>query len=215
MIDYMRIQFPKVNQVILIIVFADFLLITAFGFLTPIFAVYVTQQIHNGTVAVVGFAITIYWTVKSVLQLFVARMIDKNHGEIDDFYVMVAGGLFNSIVITLFYFATETWHIYLLQLLMGVGDAFLVPPFYAIFTRHIDRGQEGFEWALYSSFSIGAGSALGGAFGGILGTIVGFKAVFPLVGLLAFLATIMLLFVRPYILPKVPQNQARIFIEKK
>lgn len=211
----MKIALPKINQVILIIVFADFLLITAFGFLPPIFAVFVTEQIVGGTVAVVGFALTIYWVTKSILQLFVARYIDKNHGEIDDFYFMVAGGFLNAALITLYYFASAPWHIYGLHFLIGVGDALLVPPFYAIYTRHIDKGKEGFEWSLYSSFSIGAGSALGGAFGGLLATVVGFRAIFPLVGFLTFVGTLLLLFLRPYILPKVPPEPARVFIEKK
>jgi len=211
----MKISLPKINQVILIIVLADFVLITGFGLLPPIFAVFVTQQIVNGTVAVVGFAITIYWVVKSILQLFVARYIDKNHGEIDDFYFMIAGALINSVVVTLFYFASHPWHIYLLEFLIAVGDSLLVPPFYAIFTRHIDKGQEGFEWSLYSSFSLGAGSALGGALGGVLGTIIGFRNIFPLVGILSFIATIMFIFLRPYIMPKILPNQAGIFIEKK
>ena len=210
----MQSRFPKLNQVILIIVIADFVLITGFGFLPPIFAVFVTEQIAAATVATVGFAITIYWATKSVLQLFVARLIDKNHGEIDDFYFMIIGGIFNAIIVSLYYFATDIWHVYLLQFLIGVGDSMLVPPFYAIFTRHIDKGKEGFEWALYSSFSLGAGAALGGALGGILATVVGFRAMFPLVGVLGFIATIMLVFLRPYIKPKVPEDRLRIFIEK-
>lgn len=211
----MRLAFPKLNQVILIIVIADFVLITAFGLLPPIFAIFVTEQIAGGTVAAVGFAITIYWATKSVLQLFVARFIDKNHGEIDDFYFMIVGGLINSVLVSLYFFATDVWHVYLLQFLIGVGDSLLVPPFYAIFTRHIDKGKEGFEWALYSSFSLGAGAALGGGLGGILATLIGFRAMFPVVGLLGFVATVMLVFLRPYIRPKVPSEGMRIFIEKK
>lgn len=211
----MRSTLPKLNQVILIIVIADFVLITAFGLLSPIFSIFVSQQIRMGTVAAVGFAITIYWVVKSILQLFVARLIDKNHGEIDDFYFMIAGGVLSAVSASLYYFSTEVWHVYALQFILGIGDAMLVPPFYAIFTRHIDKGKEGFEWALYSSFSLGAGSAFGGALGGILGTAVGFRAMFPLAGALAFMATIMLIFLRPYIRPKVPGDHVRVFIEKR
>lgn len=209
-----RSWMPKINQVILIIVIAEFILTTAAGLLPPFFAVYVTQQIIGGTIAVVGFALTIYWLTKSSLQLFIARSIDKNHGEIDDFYFFLAGGLMNAICISLYYFATHVWHIYLIHFVIGIADAMLVPPFYAIFTRHIDKGEEGFEWALYSSFSLGAGSALGGAIGGILASVVGFRAMFLVVGLLVFIFSIILLFLRPYIRPKVPTGVIRIPAEK-
>src|SRR3989344_425345 len=207
--------FPQINQVILVIVMAEFVLTVAFGLLAPIFAVFVTQQIIGGSVAVVGFAITIYWTVKSVLQLGVAKYIDRNHGEVDDFYFFLAGGFLNAVVISLYYFATTVWHIYTLHFFMAIADALLVPPFYAIFTRHIDKGQEGFLWSLFSSFSLGAGSALGGAVGGLLAVAVGFRIIFPLIGFLTFISTVILLFLRPYIKPKVPQTVERIFIDRK
>ena len=89
----MKQWFPKLNQVILVIVMAYFVLTTAAGLLPPLFAVFVTTQIAGATVASVGLAITIYWTAKSVIQLFVARFIDKNHGEIDDFYFFLIGKL--------------------------------------------------------------------------------------------------------------------------
>lgn len=210
----MRNWFPQLNQVILVIVMAYFVLTAAAGFLPPIFAIFVTTQIAGATVASVGLAITIYWITKSILQLFVARFIDRNHGEIDDFYFMIAGGILNAIFLSLYYLATNIVHVYLLQFLIGVADAMVIPPFYAIFTRHIDRGKEGFEWSLFSSFSIGAGAALGALLGGVLGGAVGFRAVFPVVGILTLIATIMLIFLKPYILPKVSQGAPRIFIEK-
>jgi len=39
--------------------------------------------------------------------------------------------------------------------------------------------------------------------------------VFPLVGILGFVATVMFVFLRPYIRPKVPPDGMRIFIEKR
>lgn len=210
----MRNFFPKLSPVILVIVMAYFVLTAAAGFLPPLYAIFITTQIAGASVASVGLAITIYWATKSVLQLFVARFIDRNHGEIDDFYFMIAGGILNAIFVSLYYFATHITHIYLLQFCIGIADAMVIPPFYAIFTRHIDKGKEGFEWSLFSSFSIGAGSAFGAIVGGVLGSAIGTRAVFPMVGILTFVATIMLVFLKPYILPKVPSSAPRIFIEK-
>lgn len=210
-----RFKLPKINQVVLIIIISEFILMTAFGFLAPIMAVFITQQIAGGTVAVVGFALTIYWITKSVLQLFVARYIDRNHGEIDDFYFFLAGAFLNAVFVSLYYFSSQIWHIYLLHFLIAIADSMLVPPFFAIFTRHVDKGQEGFEWSLYSSFSTGAGTALGGAVGGILAIIAGFRVVFLLTGFLTLIFTIMLLFLKPYIKPRVADGSVPILIDRK
>lgn len=212
---FTKFRLPRINQVILIIVIAEFILTTAWGFLAPITAVFITQQIVGGSVAVVGFALTIYWITKSILQLFVAKYIDKNHGEIDDFYFFLAGGLLNAAFVALYYFAVDAWHIYGLHFLIAIADAMLVPPFYAIFSRHVDKGREGFEWSLYSSFSLGAGTALGGAVGGILATIAGFRVVFLLTSFLTFIFVIILFFLKPYVRPKVIEGVVRIPIDRK
>lgn len=211
----MRFSFPQINHVALIVIIVQFIINISAGLLGPIFAVFVTNQIAGGAVTVIGFAIMIYWATKSVLQLFVARYIDRNHGEIDDFYAFLLGGILSAIFISLYYFVTDVWHIYALQFALGIADAFFVPPFYAIFTRHIDKGKEGFEWSLYSSFSIGAGTAIGGALGGIFGTVAGFRIVFLIAGLLGFIATGIIVFLRPYLLFKVPQDVKRFPMDPK
>lgn len=212
---FRKSSFPKINQVILIFIFAEFILTTAAGLITPVFAIFIVNDIAGSTARVVGFAVAIYWIVKSVLQLPIARQLDKNHGEIDDFYSMLLGIFINTVCVFLFYFVTKVWQVYALQFFIAVGDSFIVPPFYAIFSRHLDKEREGFEWALRSSFSLGAGSSLGGIFSGILAIAIGIRAIYLINGALTFIGLLLLLFLRPYILPKVPQTGGGIIVEQK
>lgn len=200
----------QVNHVILIIIMAEFIMTTASGLINPVFSLFLVDDI-GAAVTVVGFSVAIYWVVKSVLQLPVARYLDRNHGEIDDFYSMIAGLFLTTTAVFLFYFAHKVWHVYALQFFIAVGDAFIVPPFYAIFTRHLDKDQEAFEWSLRSSFSLGAGSAFGGALSGILASAVGIRPVFLVNGTLMFIGMVILLFLRPYIKPRAPQNLAQFY----
>lgn len=205
----------RFNAVISFIILSDFVLTASATLISPLFALFVTGQIAGGTAKVVGFSMAIYWIIKSSVQLPVAKFLDRNHGEIDDYYFMLSGILLGSVVIGSYYFATQAWHIYLLQGLFGVADAFLVPPFYAIFTRHIDKGSEGFEWSLRSSFSFGGGAALGGALSGILLAMVGFKNIFLLASLFYAVSALILLLLKPYIQPKVPKTVKRALVEHK
>ena len=210
----MRFSLFKLNQVILIVIFAQFIFNVAANLSVPFFAVFVLEDIRAAAGAV-GIAIAIYWVVKSILQLPIARWIDKNHGEIDDYYSLLFGLAITTTGVFLFYFAKEIWHIFAIQALIAVGDAFVVPPIYAIFTRHIDHDSEGFEWAVQSSFSVGAGSAIGGLLSSALVTLVGIRPLFLVNGTLMFVGLIILLFLRPYIRPKVPVKAQRVFIEQK
>lgn len=212
----MRLRIPVINKVIAIIIASDFMVTTGSALLSPIFALFITQDVTGGSVKAVGFAIAIYWITKSVLQLPIARYLDRNHGEVDDYYFMIFGLVADAMVLSGYYFfASTVWHVYLLQGLLGIADAFMLPPFYAIFTRHIDRGSEGFEWSIRSSFSFGGGAALGGALGGILLGLLGFRNVFLIAAMFNLLSVAVLLFMRPYIMPKTPKRVERISLEHK
>ena len=212
----MQLRIPSVNKVIAIIIAGDFMVTTGSSLLSPIFALFVTSQITGGSAKAVGFAIAIYWITKSILQLPIARYLDRNHGEVDDYYFMIFGLFADSVILCGYYFfASAVWHVFLLQGLLGAADAFLLPPFYAIFTRHIDKGSEGFEWSVRSSLSFGGGAALGGALGGILLGIVGFRKIFLIAALFNILSVIALSFMGPYIMPRTRKPVRRISLEHK
>jgi len=174
----------RINHTVRILIASDFLInsgVTLFG---PVFAIFVTGQIAGATVETVGFAAAITQIVKSVLQVPVARYLDRNHGEYDDFYSMVTGTLLFAIVPFLYLFASTPAHLYLIQVVGGTGLALAVPPWYAIFTRHIDKMKENVEWSL-ESIGIGISGASAAALSGIIVANFGFQAAFIIGGCLA------------------------------
>ena len=94
---------------------------------------------------------------------------------------MIIGGLLIASVPFLYLFASKPMHIYIIQGIYGAGAAFAIPPWYAIFSRHIDKLKENVEWSL-DSISIGAGAAIMAALGGVLAQKFGFNFVFILGG---------------------------------
>jgi len=189
-------RLPKVNRIIAVLIYSDLLFISAGGFLAPIYAVFVTGQVAGGSVAVVGFATTIFFVVKSLAQFPVSWYADQIKGERDDYAMMIVGSAVASLVPLLYYFAvTQAWQIYLLEALSGAANALLVPTYLAMFTRHIDKGRENFEWTIHSN-AVGMGYALTAALGGLLGEHYGLRVVFLMVSAVMFLGTIVLLFIR-------------------
>lgn len=190
----------RVNGVVLTLIYSDFLVISAAGLFEPIFAVYLTNQIHGGSLAVAGFATTVFWVTKSIVQVPVSWYVDKVRGERDDFAFMIAGALLTSAVPLLYYFfATEVWHVYILQAVNGVGYAFQVPTWLAIFTRHIDKNLESTEWMIHSN-TIGLGIAVAAGFGGALADKYGIRTLFPIVSVLMALGAGVLLVARAKII---------------
>ena len=131
----------------------------------------------------------VYWVVKSLIQLPIARFLDKTDGEKDDFYALFLGYIMASISVLFFIFAKTPLHIYLIQAFFGIAMAVAVPAWYGIFTRHIDKLKENQEWSL-DSIAIGIGAATSAALGGILANRYGFQTVFIIGGFLAVLGAI-------------------------
>jgi len=174
----------KINHVIKTMVISDFFINSGFSVFGPVFAVFVTKQISGGSLEVIGFAAAIYQIFKSGLQIPIARFLDRDHGEYDDFYSLILGTSLIVIVPFCYLFASTANHIYIIQAIYGIGAAFAIPPWYAIFSRHIDKMRENVEWSM-DSVAIGVGAAAFAAIGGILAQKFGFKFVFLLGGILA------------------------------
>lgn len=174
----------KINHVVKTLVLSDLYINAGFSIFAPVFAVFVTKQVSGGSLVVVGFAAAIFQIFKSGLQIPIAKYLDKNHGEYDDFYSMILGTFLIALVPFLYLFATTATHIYVIQALYGIGASFAIPPWYAIFTRHIDKMQENVEWSL-DSIAIGIGAAVSAAAGGLLADRYGFQFVFLVGGMLA------------------------------
>ena len=82
-----------VNRAVQILLIYLFFVVVSGGLFAPIFAVFITGFIPGATLKTVGFALALYAVAKSVLQIPLARFLDKHRGERDDFYTLMAGAL--------------------------------------------------------------------------------------------------------------------------
>ncbi len=185
--------FLPINKIIKVLMLSDFLIISAFGFISPIFALFLTDKIQGVTLETVGYASAIYWVAAVLTRLPIAHFVDKTKSEKDDFYFMIIGSILISVVPFLFMTSSKIWHIYLIQALYGLGYSFRLPGWYGMFTRHIDRGHEGYEWS-FDSLVSGVGSGITAALGGILAVKLGFNTLFIMMGAISIVGSAVLIF---------------------
>jgi len=98
-------------------------------------------------------------------------------------------------------FSRFPWHIYVLESIYAFGISMNIPGFTAIFTRHIDKGKEAFEWSAHSA-SISLGSGIAGAVGGIIVFKFGFATLFSGVALFTLVTAFLPLLIRKDVLSK-------------
>ncbi len=196
--------FKKVfhNAVIRSMVAIEFFFAAAFGTIGPVFAIFAADVIEGGSAKVVGFATAIFWITKALVQLPVARFIDKVRGERDDFWVYFLGQILWAIGVFLYVFAKTPMHIYLIQIVLGFALAVNIPALYGVFSRHLDRSYESFEWSLYSVFSYSIATAIAGALSGIIVTAFGFNTLFIISAAVFLLSAFLTFFLlKPRIAP--------------
>ena len=201
-----------INKVIRVLISSDILLQSGWGLLGPIFAIFLTRQIQGGNLQMVGFVAATYWVAKSIVQPFIARRLDKNHGEKDDILFLIVGMYAANLIPLGYIFSSQPWHIFILEFIRGLAMACVVPTWSGIFTRHIDKGREAFSWSLEST-GLGFAAGIAGAFGGILASLISFKLVFVLVSIFGLAASSLLLLIRPRLFnrdhfkPRVPPSE--------
>ncbi len=202
-------MFKGVNRVMRAYIYWDFFINSGWGLLGPVFAIFLLQKVAVGNVIegarIVGFAALFYWITKSILQIPIGNYLDKNHGEIDDFWFYVIGTIITGFVPFGFLFSSLPWHIYALEMLHAVGMSMVIPSSYAIFVRHADKGREAYESGLDSTL-LGIGAGVTGAVGGIMAGYIGFKLIFILTGIFTLISVLFVFAVRKEMLPKVPRN---------
>ena len=195
----------SINKVIKVMIASDVALLTGFGFITPIFAIFIAQRITAGSTIeaaeIAGFTMGIYWGVKSVLQIPFGKYLDKVKGERDDLWFVIIGNVFAALAVFGYIFGVLPWHIYLCQATYSLGMAMSIPGWTAIFTRHIDKGKEAFEWATRSTF-IGIGAAASSSLGGIIVSQFGFNVLFVGVGIFVLISALFPLLIYKQLLPK-------------
>ena len=195
----MLIKNLNLNGVIKLLLIFLFIVNVSAGLFSPILAVFVTGSIIGATLKTVGFATAIYAIVKSVIQISLAKRLDKKIGEKDDFYVLLTGAIMTIIYTFGFILIKIPIQLYALSVVGGISGAFLMAAYYGIFARHVDRGQEGYEWSMFSVGGLTLSVALGGAVGGIMADALGFGTTFLWAGILSVVAAALLIFLYPHL----------------
>ncbi len=54
----------KINNLIKVLTFSDVLILSGWGLINPLFAVFITQQIQGGNLELVGLSTAMYWILR-------------------------------------------------------------------------------------------------------------------------------------------------------
>jgi len=191
----------KVNKVIKYMVLSDLLLFVGWGFISPIFSIFVLEKIEGATLLTVGISSAVYWVARAIVQPFIAQRLDKRKGEKDDYFVLLASLVCTGLAA--FWIATirQEGVLYIAQLFHGASLGVYSVAWPAIFTRHIDKEKVAFDWSLDRG-SIGLAVAAASIIGAQTADVLGFEMVFILAGIGSIASAFILLVIPKLIFPR-------------
>lgn len=179
------------NKTIKILMFSDLFLMTSFGLIDPILAIFYKENLIGGSIFMAGIASTIFLLTKSVLQLPFSRYVDKFSYK-KKLQWLVTGSILVAIVPFIYIFAKDMYTIFIAQIIHGIGTGLAYPTWLGLWSTNLDRKRESFEWTLYSTIT-GFGGALTAAVGAAVAEFIGFDYTFLIVGIIAIMGCLLLL----------------------
>lgn len=178
------------NKRIWLLILSDILILSSFGLIGPIFAVFITENLIGGTIVTAGLATSIFLVVKSSVQLPLSKyFIDEEKYKT---HSLVAGTFLIIVVPFMYLAAKNVILIFAAQAIYGLGAALAYPSWFSLFTKYMDRRHSGFEYTIWST-GVGLGSAFTAYFGAQLAHVFGFRTLFLFVGIVAFLGFLLLI----------------------
>lgn len=181
------------NKIIKILIASDFLIWTGWGLLAPIFAVFITERIIGGTLAVVGIAEFIFLASKSIFQLIFGDYLDIESSDKRNLRWILSGSLIFSLSALLYLNCRYPWQLYGIEFLMGVSSAMAYPSWYGLFIKHLDPRKKSFSISFHSAVTEG-GTAIAAAIGGFVADYLGFPFLINIVVLTSLIGSILLIF---------------------
>lgn len=169
--------------------FSDISVVTGFGLIAPILAIFIKDNLVGGTIFAAGLASTIFFITKSIIQLPFSRYVDKHD---DNVKWLLLGTFLIGLVPFLYIFANSVIHIYIAQILYGIGSGLAYPTWLDLWSLNLDKDHESFEWSVYSTL-VSLGAAITATIGAAISEFFGFTVTFVFVGILSLLGCFILI----------------------
>jgi MFS family permease len=199
----------KASPIVQRFVFANFVLFAGWGFITPVFAVFVLNEIAEATLITVGIVTAIFFITKAVIQIPIANFLDATKGEHDDFHTAMIGTLLIAAAAFVFTLVKTAPQLYVVQFIHAIGFGMYIPAWMGMFSRHHDANRDSLDWAL-SSTAVGIATGISGAIGGVIGANFGFNALWIMVAGFSLLTTVLLLAIPKLIFPASVKKPSKI-----
>ena len=174
------------------LIISDMFILSSFALISPIFAVFILNNIGQATVASVGMAVTIQLFTKAIFQIIVGKWADEEKGNCRELNAMIVGATLISLVPIGYIFCRSVIDVYVIQVLYGLGQALAYPTWRVLFNRYLNQDKAGYEFGVYDTMT-SFGMASAAAIGAYFAQNYSFNVLFVIVSIMSFIGSLFLI----------------------
>jgi MFS family permease len=182
------------NKAIRIMLFTNGLVLISSAMIAPIYAIFVEKV--GGDLMDASVAGAIFTSIAGLVTLFSSKLSDEvKENEL----ILVVGYTIIGFGFLLYLFVSSVLFLFIIQAIIGLGEAIYTPAFDAIYSKHLDKKEAGLEWGAWEALDYFT-RTIGALAGGVIATLFGFKILFITMALLCFLSALYILHLKRNIL---------------
>jgi len=175
---------PFFNKALRMLLSTNAMILMAGAMLGPIYALFVEKV--GGDLMDASIAGGIFALVAGIVTLISGKYSD---GMKENELIIVLGYLIMGIGFLFYLWANSVIFLFVIQAIIGLGEAIYAPAFNAIYSKHLDRYRAGTQWGVWESINYFT-TAIGAVIGGAFVTAFGFPALFVVMAIFCFVSAL-------------------------
>jgi len=175
-----------VNSIVKAYIISESFLWSAWNFITPIFAVFVVNDIAGGSIEVAASGYSVYLVARVIFELLAGRYLMRT----DDgkkLLVAIIGIICMSAGYLGFAISATVPMLFLSYSIIGIGLGIASPAKNSLFSLHLDKNKEATEWGIADAVSFIC-TAIAAVLGGFIATKYGFDTLFIIACIVNFIS---------------------------
>jgi predicted MFS family arabinose efflux permease len=168
------------NRALRILLSTNSMILMAAAMLGPIYALFVEKI--GGDLMDASIAGGIFALAAGLTTLISGKYSDKvKETEL----IVVLGYAIMGMGFSLYIWVNSIMFLFMVQIVIGLGEAIYAPAFDAVYSKHLDGHRSGTQWGAWESMHFFT-TAIGAVIGGSIVTLFGFQTLFAIMAILCF-----------------------------
>lgn len=174
------------NKALRILLFTNALILLSAAMLGPIYALFVEEI--GGDLLDASFAGGLFAVAGGLTTFLFGKMSDRVR---QNQYLISIGYSLMGLGFLLYLWVDSVWMLFVIQCLIGFGEAVYSPPFDKLYSDHLAKTKSGEQWGAWEAMNYFM-LAIGAFLGGFIAHKFGFQILFMVMSILSFTSAIYL-----------------------